>query len=93
MWRDRNLVKFFCFSCRHMICPVKLAQEMPPLGGSVDVAMRMLVETYPRTAVEWAMKVQEIILRAMAKKISCRQAAGIIGISDHQMRRWRESYE
>ena len=36
------------------------------------------------------MKVQEVILRAVAKKISWWQAAEIIDISDRQMRRWRE---
>src|SRR5207249_2519839 len=35
----------------------------------------------------------EVILRAMAKKITWWQAAEIIGISDPQMRRWRERYE
>ena len=39
------------------------------------------------------MKVQEVILRALAKKITWWQAAEIIGISDRQMRRWRERYE
>ena len=39
------------------------------------------------------MKVQEVILRAMAKKVTWWQAAEIIGISDRQMRRWRERYE
>lgn len=39
------------------------------------------------------MKVQEVILRAVAKKITWWQAAEIIGISDRQMRRWRERYE
>ena len=39
------------------------------------------------------MKVQEVILRAMAKKISWWQAAEIIGISDRQMRRWHERLE
>jgi transposase len=39
------------------------------------------------------MKVQEVILRALAKKITWGQAAEIIGISDRQMRRWRERYE
>ena len=48
---------------------------------------------YPKAAVERAMKVQEVILRAMAKKITWLQAAEIIGISDRQMRRWRERYE
>ena len=39
------------------------------------------------------MKVQEVILRAMAKKITWWQAAEIMGISDRSMRRWRERYE
>jgi transposase len=43
--------------------------------------------------LERAMKVQEVILRAMAKKITWWQAAEIIGISDRQMRRWRERHE
>jgi transposase len=55
--------------------------------------MRTSVEVYPRAAVERAMKVQEVILRAMAKKLTWFQAAEIIGISDRQMRRWRERYE
>ncbi|MGC8548856.1 MAG: ISNCY family transposase, partial [Acidobacteriaceae bacterium] len=55
--------------------------------------MRGSMESYPRAAVERAMKVQEVILRAMAKKITWWQAAEIIGISDRSMRRWRERYE
>jgi transposase len=55
--------------------------------------MRTSVEVYPKAAVERAMKVQEVILRAMAKKLTWFQAAEIIGISDRQMRRWRERYE
>src|ERR1700756_879150 len=55
--------------------------------------MRWSVESYPRAAVERSMKVKEVILRAMAKKLSWWQAAEIIGISDRQMRRWRERYE
>ena len=39
------------------------------------------------------MKVQEVILRAMAKKITWWQAAEILGLSDRSMRRWRERYE
>src|SRR2546430_12932156 len=49
--------------------------------------------SYPKAAMERAMKVQEVILRAMAKRITWWQAAEIIGISDRQMRRWRERYE
>ncbi len=49
--------------------------------------------SYPKAAMERAMKIQEVILRAMAKKITWWQAAEIIGISDRHMRRWRERYE
>ena len=49
--------------------------------------------SYTKAAMERAMKVQEVILRAIAKRISWWQAAEIIGISDRQMRRWRERYE
>src|SRR5215469_10759511 len=45
-----------------------------------------------KAAMERAMKIQEVILRAMAKKITWWQAAEIIGISDRQMRRWRERH-
>ena len=37
--------------------------------------MRESVESYPKAAVERAMKVQEVVLRAMAKKIIWWQAA------------------
>jgi transposase len=48
---------------------------------------------YSATAQERAMKIQEVILRAMAKKITWWQAAEIIGISDRQMRRWKQRYD
>jgi len=48
---------------------------------------------YSAVAWERAMKVQEVILRAMAKKITWWQAAEIIGLSDRSMRRWRRRYE
>src|ERR1700686_1603258 len=51
------------------------------------------MESYSRAAMERAMKVQEVMLQAMAKKITWFQAAEIIGISDRHMRRWRERYE
>jgi transposase len=51
------------------------------------------MDSYPQPVVERAMKVQEVILRAMVKKITWWQAAEIIAISDRQMRRWRERYE
>src|SRR5271154_4754767 len=44
-------------------------------------------------AVERTMKVQDVILKAMAKKISWMEAAEILGVCDRTMRRMRESYQ
>jgi transposase len=51
------------------------------------------MESYPRAAVERAMKIQEVILRAVAKKITWAQAGEIIGLCERQMRRWKIRYE
>lgn len=51
------------------------------------------MKLYSEAAMERAMKIQEVILRAMARKITWLQAAEIIGISDRQMRRWKRRYE
>ena len=48
---------------------------------------------YPARAVERAMKIQEVILRAVSGQILWLHAAEIIGISDRSMRRWRRRYE
>ena len=48
---------------------------------------------YTAAAMERAMKIQEVILRAIGKRITWWQAAEIIGISDRQMRRWKRRYE
>ena len=45
------------------------------------------MEFYARAAVERSMKIQEVILRAVAKKITWWQAAEIIGVSDRTMKR------
>lgn len=45
------------------------------------------------SAAERAMKIQEIILRAMSGQIKWCQAAQIIGISGRQMRRWKRRYD
>jgi len=44
-------------------------------------------------AMERAMKVHEVILRAMAKRMTWWQAAEILGITDRSMRRWRARME
>jgi transposase len=43
--------------------------------------------------MERMMKIQEVLLRAMAKKITWWQAAEIVGVTDRTMRRWRERIE
>lgn len=48
---------------------------------------------YSEAAWERAMKVQEVILRAMAKRITWWQAAEVMGISDRSLRRLRQRYE
>lgn len=48
---------------------------------------------YPQPALERAMKIQEVILRAISGQIHWFQAAEILGISCRQMRRWKRRYE
>jgi transposase len=51
------------------------------------------MEQIPVAELERTMKVQEVILRAMAKRITWWQAAEILGISNRTMRRWKWEYE
>ncbi len=46
---------------------------------------------YSKAAMERAIKIQEVILRAMARKRF--QAAEILGFSDRHLRRIRDRYE
>jgi len=39
------------------------------------------------------MKLQDVLLKALAKRITWWDAAEIIGVSDRTMRRWRERIE
>src|SRR6516162_1313505 len=48
---------------------------------------------YSKAAMERTMKIQEVLLRAMARKITWFQAAEILGFSDRNLRRIRERYE
>ena len=51
------------------------------------------MRVYSETAMERAMKIQEVILRAFAKQISWIQAAEILGRSPRQVRRMKSNYE
>jgi len=50
-------------------------------------------QQYPGAEVERMMKLQDVLLKAMAKKITWWDAAEIIGVTDRTMRRWRERLE
>lgn len=43
--------------------------------------------------MERTLKIQEVILKAMAGKLKWWEAAEIIGVTDRTMRRWRERYQ
>ena len=51
------------------------------------------MKDYSQAAVERMMKIQEVILRAMAGKLLWFQAAEIIGVSPRQMQRMKKNYE
>jgi transposase len=49
-------------------------------------------EQFPSAEMERAMKIQEVILKAMAGQLKWWEAAEIIGVTDRTMRRWRNEY-
>ena len=51
------------------------------------------MDFYSKAAMERTMKIQEVLLRAMARKITWFQAAEILGFTDRHVRRIRERYE
>src|SRR5512135_1913092 len=48
---------------------------------------------YPGAAVERAMRIQEVVTRAITGKIKWFQAAEILGVSCRTIRRWKEKLE
>ena len=56
-----------------------------------DVAA--IQEQFPAAEMERAMKIQEVILKAMSGKLKWWEAAEIIGVTDRTMRRWRQQYQ
>ena len=51
------------------------------------------IQQYTAAETERMMKLQDVLLKAMAKKITWWAAAEIIGVTDRTMRRWRERME
>jgi transposase len=50
-------------------------------------------EQIPAAEMERMMKLQEVILKAMAGKLTWVAAAEIIGVTDRTMRRWRDRWQ
>jgi transposase len=49
-----------------------------------------MIQVYSAAEMERMMKLQDVLLKAMAKKITWLEAAEIIGVTDRTMRRWRD---
>src|SRR5947209_5710242 len=67
-----------------------LAPRPIKVGGVWEVEAN---QSLPAQEVERMMKTQDVLLKAMAKKISWLSAAEIIGVTPRTMRRWRERLE
>ena len=50
-------------------------------------------QAYSAAEVERMMKLQDVLLKAMAGKMHWWEAAEIVGVTDRTMRRWRERLE
>src|SRR5258708_12133222 len=67
-----------------MICPLDVGWDAEGVNSEQMISS---------AEMERMMKVQEVILKAMAGSLKWWEAAEIIGVSDRTMRRWRERYE
>jgi transposase len=76
-----------------VICPVEFTRDLSGLGFGEG---RWVVENAQQCSaaeLERMMKLQDVLLKAMAKKITWWAAAEIIGVSDRTMRRWHQRLE
>jgi hypothetical protein len=65
-----------------MTCLVPLTHEVSDLSGGVRATLQdAVMKQMTPTAVEQAMKLQDVMIRPMAKRITWFQAAEILGIS------------
>src|SRR3982074_1881362 len=69
-----------------MKCPFEILRWGE--AGEVECSQQYLT-----AEMERMMKLQDVLLKAMAKKITWWEAAEIIGVTDRTMRRWRERLE
>jgi transposase len=76
-----------------VICPVEFTNDLSALEKRREAGRVQDFQQYSAAEMERMMKLQDVILKAMAKKITWWDAAEIIGVSDRTMRRWRERLE
>lgn len=75
-----------------MNCPVQLAGDLSGQGNGANLKSDQ-PKTVSAAELERMMKLQDVILKAMAKRITWMAAAEIAGVSDRTMRRMKERYE
>src|SRR5437762_259102 len=77
-----------------MICPLPELVKCPLFGQSrVEPWSREVTMLYAAAAVERAMKIQQVIVRALSGAITWLHAADILGLDPRSVRRWRARYE
>src|SRR5262249_3917012 len=81
--------------CREfMICPLSRASDLSAFAAGWSTRCRRGgVMEYSSAAWERAMRMQDVILRAMSGEISWFAAADILEMTPRNLRRWRERYE
>ena len=72
-----------------MICSLPRANEASALAGGPRRSIEAGEGPYAVIAVERAMKIQDVILRAMSGALTWLQAADILGMHPRSLRRWR----
>ena len=76
------------------MCVVRSSSQVScPFGSGLVCWVVDETQQYPAAEMERMMKVQDVLLKAMAKKLTWWAAAEILGVTDRTMRRWRERLE
>ncbi|MFN0168436.1 MAG: helix-turn-helix domain-containing protein [Bryobacteraceae bacterium] len=73
-----------------VICPVLFTRDVSALTAAGDAGRVPFFQQSLAAETERMMKLQDVLLKAMAKKITWWDAAEIVGVTDQTMRRWRE---
>jgi len=92
------------WDCQYPVVFVSLTYDLSGLIHTGSVRFRKpepeqagwtveLSPTYSGSEMERRMKRRDVLLKAMAQKITWWPAAEIIGVTDRSMRRWRERLE